>query len=156
MFNQLPGRKLTVGRELLGGRGEIFNHGLLLFAQVGVAQLGPNFFRFYLAKTSVDRNARDPVLERYLAGKLVQLLKNFNENHLAKILFTSSSGSMGADHLRDKWEQAAHQLASRFIIVPLGSLNQLSSVEISHVVVEIVSTLLRKTGVAIWRLQVSV
>ena len=121
-----------------------------------MTQLGPNFFRFDLAKTSVDRNPRDPVLERYLAGKLVQLLKNFNENHLAKILFTSSSGSMGADHFRDKREEAAHQLASRFIIVPQGSLNQLSSVEISHVVVEIVSTLLRKTGVAIWRLQVSV
>jgi hypothetical protein len=55
---------------------------------------------------------------------------------------------MRADHFRDERIEAAHQFASRFIIVPQGSLNQLSSVEISHVVVEIVSTLLRKTGVA--------
>jgi hypothetical protein len=62
---------------------------------------------------------------------------------------------MRADHFRDKRIEAAHQLARRFIIVSQGSLNQLSSVEISHVVVEIVSTLLRKTGVAMWRLQIS-
>jgi hypothetical protein len=39
--------------------------------------------------------------------------------------------------------------------VPQGSLNQLSRVVISHVVVEIVSTLLKMTGVDEWRLQVS-
>ena len=32
MFDQLPGCELPVGREFLGGGGEIFNHGLLLFA----------------------------------------------------------------------------------------------------------------------------
>ena len=36
-----------------------------------------------------------------------------------------------------------------------GSLNQLSRVEIIHVVVEIVSTLLTMTGVDGWRLQIS-
>jgi hypothetical protein len=61
---------------------------------------------------------------------------------------------MRADHFRDKRIEVAHQFASRFIIMPQGSLNQLSSVEISHVAVEIVSTLLRKTGVATWRLQI--
>jgi len=62
---------------------------------------------------------------------------------------------MRADHFRDKRVETANQFASRFIIVPQGSLNQLSRVEISHVAVEIVSTLLTMTGVAIWRLQVS-
>src|SRR2546425_12031379 len=120
-----------------------------------MTQLGPNFFRFDLAKTSVHRNPRDPVLERHLAGKLVQLLKNFDENHLAKILFTSSSRSMRADHFRDKRIETANQLPSRFIIVLQGSLNQLSRVAISHVVVEIVSTLLTMTEVDALRLQIS-
>jgi hypothetical protein len=62
---------------------------------------------------------------------------------------------MRADHFRDKRIETTNQFASCFIIVPQGSLNQLSRVEISHVVVEIVSTLLTMTGVAIWRLQVS-
>ena len=62
---------------------------------------------------------------------------------------------MRADHFRDKWIKTANQFASRFIIVVQGSLNQLSRVVISHVVIEIVSTLLKMTGVDGWRLQVS-
>jgi len=85
---------------------------------------------------------------------LGKLLKNFDENHLAKILFTSSSRSMRADHFRDKRVETANQFPSRFIIVPQGSLNQLSRVEISHVAVEIVSTLLTETGVDGLRLQI--
>ena len=54
---------------------------------------------------------------------------------------------MRSDHFRDKRIETANQLASRFIIVPQCGLNQLSSVEIIHVVVEIVSTLLTMTGV---------
>lgn len=61
---------------------------------------------------------------------------------------------MGPHHFRDKRIETAHQLASRFIIMVQGSLNQLSRVEISHVVVERVSTLQRKTAVATPRLQV--
>jgi hypothetical protein len=49
----------------------------------------------------------------------------------------------------------ANQLASRFIIMAQGSRNQLSSVEISHVVVEIVSTPRVMTGVAASELQIS-
>jgi len=60
---------------------------------------------------------------------------------------------MGPHHFRDKRIETAHQFASRFIIMAQGSLNQLSSVEISHVVVERVSTLQRKTAVAMLRLQ---
>jgi hypothetical protein len=58
---------------------------------------------------------------------------------------------MRADHFRDQRIESPNQLASRLIILPQGSLNQLSSVEISHVVVEIVSTLLTMTVVeALW------
>jgi len=62
---------------------------------------------------------------------------------------------MRADHFRDKRIETANQFASRFIIVPQRGLNQLSSVVIIHVVVEIVSTLLTMTGVEAWRLQIS-
>jgi len=62
---------------------------------------------------------------------------------------------MRADHFCDKRIETANQFASRFIIVPQRGLNQLSSVVIIHVVVEIVSTLLTMTGVEAWRLQIS-
>jgi hypothetical protein len=62
---------------------------------------------------------------------------------------------MRADHFRDKRIETANQLPSRFIIVLQGSLNQLSRVAISHVVVEIVSTLLTMTEVDALRLQIS-
>ncbi|HEV2966080.1 MAG TPA: hypothetical protein VGW97_04135 [Chthoniobacterales bacterium] len=75
-------------------------------------------------------------------------MKDFDENHLAKILFTSSPRPVGAHHFRDKRIETAHQFPSRFIIMAQGSLNQLSSVEINHVIVERASTLQRKTGVA--------
>ena len=62
---------------------------------------------------------------------------------------------MRADHFRDKRIETANQLPSRFIIVLQGSLNQLSRVAISHVVVEIVSTPLTMTEVDALRLQIS-
>jgi hypothetical protein len=62
---------------------------------------------------------------------------------------------MRADHFCDKRIETANQLPSRFIIVLQGSLNQLTRVAISHVVVEIVSTLLTMTEVDALRLQVS-
>ena len=62
---------------------------------------------------------------------------------------------MRADHFRDKRIETANQFASRFIILPQRGLNQLSSVVIIHVVVEIVSTLLTMTGVEALRLQIS-
>jgi len=62
---------------------------------------------------------------------------------------------MRADHFCDKRIETANQFASRFIIVPQRGLNQLSSVRIIHVVVEIVSTLLTMTGVEASRLQIS-
>src|SRR6059058_5145509 len=111
-----------------------------------MTQLRADFFGCDLAQAGVHGNARDPVLERHFAGKLGQLLKDFDENHLAKILFTSSSRSVRPDHFRDKRIEAANQFASRFIIVPQGSLNQLSSVVISHVAVENVSTLTTMTA----------
>src|SRR5207248_4786901 len=139
---------------LVGRGGEIFHNGLLLLAQIGMAQLRPRFFGLDLTETRIHSNARDPVLERHFAGKLRKLLKDFDENHLAKILFTSSSRSMRANHFRDKRIKMANQFASRFIIMPKGSLDQLSRVEISHVAVEIVSTLLTMTGADGLRLQV--
>jgi hypothetical protein len=85
---------------------------------------------------------------------LTEPLKNFDENHLAKILFTSSSRSMRADHFRDKRIETAHQLASRFIIVAKRARNQRICVTIIHVVVEAVSTLIVKTAVGAFRLRI--
>jgi len=91
------------------------------------------------------------VLERHLPGKLRELLKDFNKNHLAKILFTSSSRSMRADHFCDKRIETANQFASRFVVMAQRALNQRICVTIIHVVAEAVSTLTVMTGVeAFW------
>src|SRR5262249_41058393 len=134
---------------------QIFEDRLFLFTQIGVTQLGPHLFGLDLTQAGVHCDPRDPVLERHIPGKLAKLLENFNENHLAKILFTSSSRPMRTDHFRDQRIESAHQLASCFIVLTQGGRNQLSSVEISHVAVEIVSTLLTMTTLAIARLQIS-
>src|SRR6266513_1435678 len=117
-------------------------------------QLRTHSLGFDLTETGVHGNARDPVLERHFARKLGEILKDFDENHLAKILFTSSPRSMGADHFRDKRIETANQFASRFIIMAQRALNQRICVRIIHVV-EVVSTLLTMTGVDGRRLQVS-
>src|SRR4029077_3454030 len=70
MLNQLARRKALVRGELAGGSCKIFDHGLLLFAQIGVTKLGPYFLRFNLIQASIDCDPRDPVLERHLARKL--------------------------------------------------------------------------------------
>src|SRR6266852_1814076 len=119
-----------------------------------MTQLGSHFLRFDLAQTSVDGDARDPMLERHFAGKLRKLLENLNENHLAKILFTSSSRSMRPDHFCDKRIETANQFASRFIVMAQRALNQRICVTIIHVV-EVVSTLLTMTGAEALRLQIS-
>ena len=62
---------------------------------------------------------------------------------------------MRADHFRDKRIEAAHQLASRFIIVAKRARNQRICVTIIHVVVEAVSTLLTMTGRRSLGLQIS-
>ena len=155
MFDQLAGRQLPVRRQFIGRAGEIFHDCLLLFAQIGMAQLRAHFLGFDLTQAGVDGNARDPVLEGHFARELGKLLKNFDENHLAKILFTSSSRSMRADHFRDKRIKTANQFASRRIVMAQRALNQRICVRIIHVVVEAVSTLPIMTGVAGWWLQVS-
>jgi periplasmic protein CpxP/Spy len=62
---------------------------------------------------------------------------------------------MRADHFRDKRIEAAHQFASRLVIVAQRARNQRICVTIIHVVVEAVSTLLAMTGSAAFRLQIS-
>src|SRR5467141_1493332 len=119
-----------------------------------MTQLRAHFLGFDLTEAGVNGNARDPVFQRHFAGKLRELLKNFDENHLAKILFTSSSRSMRADHFRDKRIKTANQFASRRIVMAQRALNQRICVRIIHVV-EVVSTLLTMTGVDGRWLQVS-
>jgi hypothetical protein len=118
-----------------------------------VAQFRPHPLGFDLTEAGVYGNARNPMFERHFARKLVQLLEDFDENHLAKILLSSSSRPMGPHHFRDKRIESAHQLASRFIVMPKRGLNQRIRFRIIHV--QIASTLQTMTGEdALW-LQVS-
>ena len=70
MFDQLARSKPMVRGELFGGDRQSLHYGFLLIAQIGLPKFGPHFLRLDLIQASVDRNARDPVLERHLAGKL--------------------------------------------------------------------------------------
>jgi len=74
MLDKLARRKTLVGRQVVGRRGEIANHRRLFFAEIGFTQFRPRFLRLDLVEAGVDRDARDPMLERHLAGKLRQLL----------------------------------------------------------------------------------
>src|ERR1043166_4321643 len=58
---------------------------------------------------------------------------------------------MGPHHFRDKRIESAHQLASRFLVMPKRSLDQRIRFRIIHV--QRVSTLQSKTALAMNRLQ---
>src|SRR6185295_2787898 len=98
-----------------------------------MANLRPHLFRLDLVQTRVDRDARDPMFERHLAGELREFLKYLNEDHLGKVLFRSASRSMGPDHFRDKRIQSTNQLTSRVIIMLKRGCNQSACSKIIHV-----------------------
>src|SRR5205807_413376 len=80
LFRQLTRGEFTIGGKGLIRSGEIFQHGCLLFAQIGVTQFRPRFFRHQLIAAGIDRDARNPVRNWHLAGILRQVLENFYEN----------------------------------------------------------------------------
>jgi hypothetical protein len=105
-----------------------------------------------LIQAGVDCNARDPVLQWHFAGKLRQFLKNFDENHLAKVFLGRSARSVCADHFCDQRIKLPHQRASRFIVMLERSLNQRACIRIIHVI-NSASTPLPMTGNDAARLQ---
>jgi hypothetical protein len=110
----------------------------------------PHFFRFDLVKTSINRNARDPVFQRHVPRKLRQLLKNFNENHLAEVFLQGSTGPMRAYDFGNQRIKSSHKRASCVVIVLKRSFNQRACVRIIHVI-ESASTPLTMTGsAALW------
>src|SRR6266480_3437762 len=152
MLDQLTRSKSLVRSKLLGRRSEILHHCLLLFTQIGVTNFGSYSFRLDLIQASVDRDARDPVLQRYFSRKLRQFLKYFDKNHLAKVLLSRSTWPMRAHQLRHKRIKLPDQYASRFIIMLERSFNQRACVRIIHVI-ENASTPLPMTGIGGLRLQ---
>src|SRR5882724_1856269 len=134
MLDKLARRKALVGREVIGRRREISDHRSLFFAQVGLAQFRPGFLGLDLVDTGIDRDPRDPMLQRHLAGKLRQVLQNFNENHLAKVLFRAANRAMGPHEFGDQRIQIPHQLARRGLLLPQHRRHQLARDSVfSHV-----------------------
>jgi len=80
-------------------------------------------------------------------------LKNFDENHLAKILLSRSARTVRAHHLSHKRIKLPDQRASRLIVMLERSLNQRACIRIIHVI-ESASTPSPMTGMNTLRLQV--
>src|SRR5215468_8531868 len=150
MLHQLARSEPLVRRQLPPGACQIFHHGLLFNAEISMTHFRPHFFRFDLVETSVDRNARNPVLQRHVPRKLRQLLEYFNENHLAEIFLRGSTRSMRTDDFDNQRIKPSHQHASCLIVILKRSLNQRACVRIIHVI-ESASTPLTMTGsAALW------
>ena len=66
------------------------------------------------------------MLQRHLAGKLRQVLQNFNENHLAKVLFRAANRAMGPHEFGDERVKTAHQFARRVFILAQHRRHQLA------------------------------
>src|SRR5262249_24375094 len=128
---------------------------LLFNAEISMTHFRPHFFPFDLVETSVDRNARNPVLQRHVPRKLRQLLEYFNENHLAKVLLRGAARMMRADDFGHQRIKPAHQRTSCFVVVLKRSFNQSGCVSIIHVI-ESASTPLTMTGTAAHWLQLLV
>src|SRR5206468_904963 len=131
------------------------HHCLLFDTEVSVTYFRSHFFRFDLVETSVDRDARHPMLQRHVPRKLRQLLEYFNENHLAEIFLGGSTRSMCTHDLGNQRIKPSHHRASCFIAILKRSLNQRACVRIIHVI-ESASTPLIMTGSAALRLQLPV
>jgi hypothetical protein len=81
------------------------------------------------------------MLERHFARELVEFLKNFNENHLAKIFLGGAARAMGADQFGDEGIKPAHQLAGRRLVVLAGGRDEGGGIEFISHRFQIVSTL---------------
>src|SRR5207248_917252 len=124
----------------------------LFFTQIGVTKFGPHFLRLDLIETGVNGDARNPVLERHLVRKLRQVLKNFDENHLGKVLLSRSARAMRAHQFRHERIKLPDQCPSRLIIMLERSFNQRACIRLIHVV-KSASTPLSLTGAGGLRLQ---
>src|SRR5882724_13339814 len=150
MLHQLTRSEPLVRCQFVAGGCEIFNHRLLFHAQISMTHFRSHFFRFDLIQTSVDRNARDPVLQRHVPRKLRQLLEYFNENHLAEIFLRGATRPMPTDDPGNQRIKPSHQRASCVVVVLKRSFNQSACVRIIHVI-ESASTPLTMTGwAALW------
>src|SRR6478752_1543457 len=152
MLHQLARSESLVRREFVAGACQIFHHCLLFDGEISMPHFRPYFFRFDLVETSVDRNTRDPVLQRHVPRKLRQLLKYFNENQLAEVFLRGSTRPMRTDDPCNQWIKPLHQRASCLIVILKRSLNQRACVRIIHVI-ESASTPLTMTGLATLWLQ---
>jgi hypothetical protein len=73
------------------------------------------------------------MFQRHFAGKLSKVLKHADKNHLAKVLFSSSSRSMGADHFCDKRIERPNERAGRVVIMRARIFDQRAQIRFVHV-----------------------
>ena len=105
----------------------------MLFAQIGFAQFRPGFLRLNLIDAGIDRDAGDPMLQRDLAGKLRQLLHDFDEDHLAKVFLGRSARPVRADDLRDQRIEMADQSTSGLIVIGERGFDEPTNIGFGHV-----------------------
>src|SRR5882724_8095735 len=123
MLHQLTRSEPLVRCQFVAGGCEIFNHRLLFHAQISMTHFRSHFFRFDLIQTSVDRNARDPVLQRHIPRKLRQLLEYLNENHLAEVFLRSATRPMPTDDPGNQRIKPSHQRPSCVVVVLKRTVN---------------------------------
>ena len=138
--------KLRSGPSSSVGGGEVLHDRDFFVAQIGMAKFRPHLLGLDLIDAGVDRDARDPMLERDLARELRQLLKNLDENHLAKILLCGAPGAMRAHQFEDERIEAAHQFARCRLIMLASRGHQGVGIQILCHVIQAISTLTGMTG----------
>src|SRR5581483_3945402 len=150
MFNKLARGELLIRCQFIGGSCQVLNHSLLLDTQICMAKLRSYFFPLNLIQASIDRDTRNPVLQRHRARKLREFLKYFDENHLAKVLFVCSARAMAANDPCDQRIELSHQCTRRIIVLLERSVNKRIGVSIIHVVESASTPGIMTAGGAFW------
>src|SRR5712672_3691552 len=150
MLYQLTRREPLVRSEFITGACQVFNHRLLFDTQISMTHFRPHFLRLDLVQASVDRNARDPVLQRDVPRKLRQLLEYFNENHLAEVFLRGATRPMRTDDLGNQRIKLSHQRTSCLVVVLKRSFNQSACVRIIHVIESASTPLTMTRWAALW------
>ncbi len=93
------------------------------------------------------------MLERNFARELGEFLKNFNEDHLAKVFLGSAARPMGADQFEDERIEPADHFAGRALVMLPSRRHEGVSVEFICHVLQAISTLTGMTAPGADRLQ---
>ena len=155
MVEQIARGKLLAGGKFIGSGSEIIYYRGLFFTQIRATQFRPRFFRSDLIETGVDGDARNPMFQWHRPGKLIELLKNLDEDHLAKVFLGGALRSVRANHFDHERIEVPHERARSLIVVSARSRHQRGEVEIVNHAHNNVSTLSDMTMAQAARLQTS-